>query len=139
MLFYCVIVCRSLRNTIATENSYGRQKQPSDHDVTQQLPVYATPFSRHQTDYETPVCSKTPLDYQTPVSVRNKPSSPDTQHYYSTVDPQHYYSTAEVGTDDGCEGYSEPAHPTNTDGLLNPVYVIKSAVQINGGDCCNDQ
>ena len=72
----CLFVYRSSRNTIATENSYGSQQQPLDHEAAQQLPVYATPFSRHQSDYETPVCSNIPLDYQTPVSVRDKHSSP---------------------------------------------------------------
>ena len=30
-----------------TENSYGSQRQPLDPETAQQLPVYATPFSRH--------------------------------------------------------------------------------------------
>ena len=126
------IVYRSSRNTIITENSYGSQRQPLDPKAAQQLPVYATPFSRHQTDYETPVSIKTPLDYETPVSVRDKHSSPDNQHYYSTADPQHYYSTADVGNNGTCcEEYSEPVHPPNTAGIFNPTYMNKSAVMSN--------
>ena len=117
------IVYRSSRNAITTENNYGSQRQPLDHETAQQLPVYATPFSRHQADYETPVSIKTPLDYQTPVSVRDKHSSLDTQHYYSTAD------VGNTGT--GCEEYSEPVQPPNTAGIFNPTYMNKSVVMSN--------
>ena len=115
---------RSSRSTITTENSYGRQLSTLE---TPQQPVYATPFARHQSDYETPVCYKTPLAYQTPVSVQNGQSSPADTHYYSTADT----------CNGGCERYSEAAGPPNTAGLLNPMYMIESAVKSNGGDGCN--
>ena len=112
-------VYRSSKNTITTENSYGRQLSALE---TPQQPLYATLFARHQSDCETPVCCKTPLAYQTPVSVQNKQSSPADTHYYSTAD---------MGNG-GCEGYSETACPPNTvEQLLNPMYIIGPAIKSN--------
>ena len=38
----------------------------------------------------------------------------------------------------GCERYSEAAGPPNTAGMLNPMYMMQSAVKSNGGESCSE-